>query len=134
MGFKVGQKTDGVPEGSHPLMSFFEFRVHEGRQAGNMPGRGVSLDNSVGTALIQYFHGYLQVLGGFLSRLGSPDGFQRGPDFVLFGRIAGGTALDAADVFYRRLDERHGTSRKGLKYPEKRRLIVNEPAGPVNNG
>lgn len=75
-----------------------------------MSGSVVTLNNAVGTSLVQYPHGFLELLGRFLSRLCRVNRFHGRADLILFRGITNGTALDTADIFHRRLDDRHGSS------------------------
>ncbi len=116
---KQGEKEGGgsrltvifkLPRVSRRQKLFFELVDKRGK-TGNLAGSGIAFDDPVGIGLVQNLHGGFKVLGGFLGGFRGPDGLHGGTDPVLFGRIAGGAGLGAADILDRRLDKRHESSR-----------------------
>ncbi len=132
-GFKVGENPDGFKIG-HPVRLFFELLVDENRKTGNLAGSGVLLEDPVGLGLIHNMHGILQLLGCVFGGFGGKDGFHSRSDFILFRGITGRTGFGAADIFDRRLDDRHVSSKIFFSGSLKRRHIVNEGADSVNHG
>jgi hypothetical protein len=116
------------------MILLLKLLVDERREAGNVAGGSVFLQNPVGLALVQDVHGILQLLGRFFGGFGGKDGLDGRSNFVFFCGITRRACLGAADIFNRRLDDRHGSSKKLISSFLKRRHIVNEGEDSVNHG
>lgn len=99
-----------------------------------MTGSRISFNDSVGMGFAQDLHGGFQMFRRFFRRFSRPNGFHGSANLIFFRRVTGGAALRAADIFNRRLDDRHGPSKVKFNFLKKWRLMVNEPENTVNNG